>query len=171
MLCYFLLLLRQKSCSFPSGELHGYGLNIKLLARVYDDIKYQKAKRIAWSLRGIPEIGFYKALHGFLKQWPKTSSESKVALGTFYIGIDKHLKAKGIRPDNAYQFVEKLFTSNSTQDAVVNYNLDKAAVHKLQREVHQYTEEIQKLTINFAAMKLQLENTKKDLTYCILNRP
>ena len=146
-----------------SVELYGYGLNIDLLAGVYDDIKAKKAEPIAWSLRGIPEIGFYKALHGFLKRWPKTISESKVALGTFYIGIDKHLKTKGVRPDNAYRFVEKLYASNLPQEMVVNYNFDKATVHALQTEVKQYTEEIQKLNTEFAAMKLQMENTKRDL--------
>ena len=84
-------------------------------------------------------------------------------MGKFYISIDKNLKAKGIRPDNAYRFVEKLFTSNSPQDMTVNYNLDDTAVHALQIEVDQCNEEIRKLTTDFAALQLQMEDTQKDL--------
>jgi len=61
-----------------------------LLARLYDDVTAQKSKPHAWSLRGIPDVGVYKDLHGFLKEWPHTSSAPKVMDGKLYIAIAKN---------------------------------------------------------------------------------
>ena len=146
-------------------DLHHYGLDVDLLTKVYDEIKAKKKGSIAWSLKGIPEVGFYKDLHSFLKHWVKTCSASIVELGKFYIAIDKNLQAKQMRADNVYRFVEKVATSNLPRNTVVNYNLEKSTVKVLQSDVKHCTEEMEKLIADFAAMKLQLEDTKKELDH------
>ena len=90
-----------------------------------------------------------------MKHWVKTCSASIVELGKFYIAIDKNLQAKQMRADNVYRFVKKLATSNLPRNTVVNYNLEKS--HCI--------EEMEKLIADFAAMKLQLEDTKKELDH------
>ena len=116
-------------------------------------------------MKGIPEIGFYENLHNFLKHWPETCSALKVELGKFYIAIDKSLQEKKSRPDNAHRFVEKLVTSSLPRNAVVNYNIEKGTTVKvLESELKQCNEQIQNLTEDFVAMKLQLEDKKKNLT-------
>ena len=68
-----------------------------------------------------------------------------------------------MHPDNAYRFVEKLVGSSLPRSTVVSYNLKKDTVKDLQSdELQQCSDEIQKLTADFAAMKLQLEDTKKN---------
>lgn len=152
--------LGPKVASFPE-ELHDYGLDAELLEKVYNEVKVQKKGTISWKLKGIPEIGFYESLHRFLKRWPKTCSAPIVELGKLYIAIDKNLEKKQMRPDNAYRFVEKLVGSSLPRSTVVSYNLEKDTIKDLQSELQQCSDEIQKLTADFAAMKLQLEDTKK----------
>ena len=63
-----------------SMDLHNYGLDVDLLTKVYDEIQAKKKGSFPWSLKGIPEIGFYKDLHDILKHWPKTCSAPIVEL-------------------------------------------------------------------------------------------
>ena len=135
-----------------------------MLEKVYDQVKDKKKGSILWKLKGISEVGFYNSLHNFLKHWPKAHSAPKMEMGKFYIAIDKNLQEKEMHLDNAYQFVEKLITSSLPRNTVVNYNLEKDKVKVLESEVKQCNDQIQKLTEDFAAMKLQLEDTKKSLT-------
>ena len=77
-----------------SMDLHNYGLDVDLLTKVYVEIKAKKKGSIPWSLKGIPEIGFYKDLHDTLKHWPKTCLAPIAELGKSYIAINKNLQAK-----------------------------------------------------------------------------
>jgi len=157
---YAYITIGPKVVYFPK-ELSHYGLDVNLLAKVYSQVKFEKKGPISWKLKGIPEIGFYENSHNFLKHWPETCSASKVELGKFYIAIDKSLQEKKLRPDNAHRFVEKLVTSSLPRNAVVNYNIEKGTTVKvLESELKQCNE---KLTEDFAAMKVQLEDTKKEL--------
>ena len=146
--------LGPKVVFFPE-ELNHYGLDIDLLTKVYHQVKVQKRGPISWKLKGVPEIEFYENLHNFLKHWSKTCSAPKGEVGKFYIAIDKNLQEKEMRPDNAYRFVEKLVTSSLPRNTVVNYNLEKNTVKELETEVKQCSEQIRKLTEDFAAMKLR----------------
>ena len=73
-------------------DLHNYGLDVDLLTKVYVEIKAKKKGSIPWSLKGIPEIGFYKDLHDILKHWPKTCLAPIAELGKLYIAINKIYK-------------------------------------------------------------------------------
>ena len=157
---YAYITIGPKVVLFPK-ELSHYGLDVNLLAKVYNQVKFEKKGPISWKLKGIPEIGCYENLHNFLKHWPEICSASKVELGKFYIAIDKSLQEKKMRPDNAHRFVEKLVTSSLPRNAVVNHNIEKGTTVKvLESELKQCNEQIQKLTEDFAAMKVQLEDTK-----------
>ena len=134
-----------------------------MLERVYNEVKAQKKGPLSWKLKGIPEKGFYEDLHRYLKCWPKTCSAPIVELGKFYIAIDRSLQEKEMRPDNAYRFIDKLVASTSPRNTTVSYNHEKGAIKELKSDLKQCTDELQKLTADFAAMKLQLEDTKKEL--------
>ena len=86
-----------------------YGLSEDLLATVFD--QFENDETLSWSLRGIPDHGFYQDLHPFLKKWPRTQSSTKSSIGKFYSTIDMNLNTKSYRPDNAYRFIERLVLS------------------------------------------------------------
>uniref|UniRef100_A0A1X7VAU7 Uncharacterized protein n=1 Tax=Amphimedon queenslandica TaxID=400682 RepID=A0A1X7VAU7_AMPQE len=51
----------------------------------------------------------------------------KVAIGKFYSVIDLKLRNKGLRPDNAYRFVDYLVSSKCLYHSVVKYGLNADA--------------------------------------------
>ena len=76
--------------SYPNN-LTAHGLTKESLVSSMSEIKARNTT--VWSLNGrIPTIGFYRALHCYLKQHFKTT---KIAIGKLYCGIDSHLKEKG----------------------------------------------------------------------------
>ena len=58
---------------FPD-ELYYYGLNEKLLAKVFHYVQAQKKGSLPWSVRGVPSMLFYQQLHRYMKKWPLSSS-------------------------------------------------------------------------------------------------
>lgn len=150
--------------TFPD-ELHDYGLNERLLVKVFNHVQTQKNGSLSWCLRGVPNVGFYQQLHRFMKKWPLSHSSTKVAIGRFYIAIDKNLQAKGYRPDNAYRFIERTVRSNQLPTVLMNYGLEDNQVKTMQTEVKECSECIQKLMVDFGAMKIDFDGTKKQLGY------
>lgn len=70
-----------------------YGLTKELLVSAMSEI--EAGNVTVWSLSDkIPTIGFYRALHHYLKQQFKAT---KTAIGKLYCGIDVNLKEKGSR--------------------------------------------------------------------------
>ena len=108
---------------FPD-ELYYYGLNEKLLAKVFHYVQAQKKGSLPWSVRGVPSMLFYQQLHRYMKKWPLSSSSTKTAIGKFYISIDKNLQDKGYRPDNAYRFIERTVGSKQPPSATMKYGVD-----------------------------------------------
>ena len=66
-----------------------------------------------WELNGIPSIGFYRALHTYLREQVRST---KVLIGRFYATIDSNFREKGSRPDNIYRFVECVVASKRRSD-------------------------------------------------------
>ena len=97
---------------FPK-ELHLYGLTEELLTSTLSVTQAEKST-LPWQVNGIPNVGFYRAIHSYLKRQPRMT---KVAIGKFYIAIDHNLKEKSSRPDNVYRFVEGVV--NSRQELMV----------------------------------------------------
>ena len=83
--------------SYPD-DLTAHGFTKELLISSMGEIKAGNIP--VWSLHGrIPTIGFYRALHHYLKQHLKVT---KTTIGKLFCGIDSNLKEKGGRPDNIY---------------------------------------------------------------------
>ena len=92
----------------------------------------QEADLPTWQLKVIPNVGFYKVLHLYLKRTWKT--KSKVAIGKFYIAIDPKLKAKGSRPCNIYRFIDTICRSNKPAETPMVYGqvIDELQIMKTQ---------------------------------------
>ena len=60
------------------------------------------------------------------------STLTKVSLGKFSIAIDTNLRARDLRPDNAYHFIERIATSNHTQSSIVKYGLEDIQMNAVQ---------------------------------------
>ncbi len=95
-----------------------YGLTLELL----DDVIMAESE---WTLRGIPNIEFYRKLHNFLKKWSKTQSLTKTCIGKFYLSIDVHLQEKGSTPYNTYRFIDQLQSSNIPDTSLMSYGSGK----------------------------------------------
>ena len=75
-----------------------------------------------------PSVKFYKELNTFLKHWPHTSSATKTALGKLCMAIDLYLREKGLRPDNAFQYIERKIRQTKNIDEPMTYHMDCVAV-------------------------------------------
>ena len=153
------------SLEFPC-ELGKYGLTEQLLEEAFAN---QCDFTECWSLSEIPTVGFYRELHCFLKKWPPTLSVTKTTIGRFYMSIDAELKRKGSRPDNVYQFIEKVATSKKLSSTVMSYGLH-ATIQHLQKEAKGCSEQAQKLSAKLneqenelSAMKTEIEVADREL--------
>uniref|UniRef100_A0A1X7VSI2 Uncharacterized protein n=1 Tax=Amphimedon queenslandica TaxID=400682 RepID=A0A1X7VSI2_AMPQE len=142
-----------------AGPTHSSLRGAKCLAKVYDQVENNKSP--SWYLRGIPDYGFYQDLHKFLKKWPHTQNSTEVAIGKFYSVIDLNLRNKGLRPDNAYRFVDRLVSSKCSCDSVLKYGLDADA--NLQTQVKECIKFTQTL-ITELEVKRQRDEAEKKLS-------
>ena len=94
---------------------------------------------------------------------PLTSTSTKVSLGKFYIAIDKNLQARGLRPDNAYRFIERIATSNQPRNSIVKYGLEDIQLNTVQLQVKECTEQIKKLVTLVNGLKKENAETVKEL--------
>lgn len=141
--------------SYPE-ELVSCGLSEEVLeANVCQALGGQP---VTWKLTSIPTVGFYQALHRFLKQWPLTSKVSKRQIALFYMSIDTKLKAKGSRPDNIYRLIENL--SKDPSDQVMYYGTQERRVIHLKSEAVQCTQKLEKMTSEYMELKKQFEESK-----------
>ena len=143
---------------FPE-ELYNYGLDEALLKTVFRQVESGRGS-LKWCLHGIPSKSFYKNLHQFLKKWPMTQCTTKVAIGQFYLAIDKNLQEKGGRPDNVYRFIDRIQVSDP-DELMVYANL--AELKAMQAEVKHCTNHVSDLTCQVSELKFQLEESRKQL--------
>ena len=130
-----------------------------MLAKVYDQVQNDKSP--SWYLRGIPDYGFYQDLHKFLKKWPHIRDSSKVSIGKFYSVIDLNLRNKGLRPDNAYRFVDRLVLSKCSRDSIVKYGDADANLQTQVKECMKFT---QTLITELEEVKRQRDEAEKKLS-------
>ena len=109
--------------NFPEC-LHKYDLTKTLLLPIFTDVQQHDTENISWQLSEIPELGFYRELHQFLKMWPLTKDANKSTLGKLYLAIDKRLQAKELGPNNTYLFVERSVASQYVNTTVMTYGLN-----------------------------------------------
>lgn len=119
---------------------------------------------VRWSLKEIPTVGFYRELHNFLRKWPQSCCLTKITIGKFYICIDPELRQKSMcsRPDNVYQFIERIAVSNKPSSAAMIYN-KYAALKHLQSKVDAYSTEIQELSSKVMAQEKELTEMKREV--------
>ena len=119
-----------------------------------------------WSLSGrIPTLGFYRALHLYLKQHFKAT---KTSIGKLYCGIDVNIKEKGSRPDNIYRFVERIISSDHHSEELMVYDTQPAksmSIHlkKCSDQLEMLNSECTELRSKFEETKSQLRSTKSAL--------
>ena len=77
---------------FPD-QLSSYGLTVESLSQAFDSAQSVNEEELFshWSLYGVSYVEFYRKLHEFLTKWEKTRSLTKIAIGKFYISIDRQL--------------------------------------------------------------------------------
>ena len=138
-------------------------MNEELLASVFHQVESGKTT-LKWCLKGVPNILFYQKLHTFLKKWPVTCQSTKVAIGKFYIAIDKNVRERGSRPDNVYRFIERVAKS-SESDKLMTY--DKGAciteLKTMRSELKHCTDHVTSLNREVNELKQQLEESRKQL--------
>ncbi len=146
-----------------------YGITIELLHDVFGRSNDETVS--GWSLHRVPNVGFYRMLHPFLKKWSTTQSSTKTSIGKFYLAIDKQLQERGSSPYNTYRFIERFVSSDIPDTAFVPYGFDKR-VGSLQAELGGCYERVQDLgakvneqQAEMDQLKLEFEKTKEVLTH------
>ena len=157
---------------FPD-QLSNYRLTIELLSQAFDSAQSGNKEELStcWSLHGVPCVEFYRKLHGFLKKWEKTRSLTKIAIGRFYIAIDK-LQERGSSSSNTFKFIERTVSSSLPDSSVMSYtnnSIADGALKSLQAEVQDYQEQVDQLASHvnkqqeLSQMKSEVEKTKQEL--------
>jgi len=146
---------------FPE-ELVEQGLTEEVLFSTLTEI--QVGNSHLWELSSIPSIGFYRALHTYLKRHSKVT---KTLIGKFYATIDGNFREKGSRPDNLYQFVERITSSRKQSDESMVYEVQAMKVMKSQlRKCH---DQINELHSDCAEIRKQFEISGKKLRAATLS--
>ena len=134
---------------FPK-ELHLYGLTEELLTSTFSHVLAEKGT-LPWQVKGVPNVGFYRAIHPYLKK-----RHPKVKIGKFYISIDHNLKEKGSRPDNVYRFIDGVTQSKQQSDKPMVYDHDH-----YQSEVKDMTAHLKQCTRQLSMECLELKERFK----------
>ena len=123
------------------------------MAEVFTQVLHGQEEPLVWHVRGVSDYRFNQDLHYFMTKCPLTSTSTKVSLGKFYIAIDKKLQARGLCPDNAYHFIERIAT----------YGLEDIQMNTVQLQVKECTEQITKLVTLVNGLKKANAETVKEL--------
>ena len=119
---------------------------------------------IKWSLKEVPTVGFYRELHNFLRKWPLSRSMTKVAIGRFYTCIDPQLYYKNMcsRPDNVYQFIERVALSEKPFSAPMSYGHDATLKH-LRKKVCVSSNDVNQLSCKVMAQQEEITEMKREV--------
>ena len=71
-------------------ELLAYGLNKELFMSCFQ--AFESETSLPWQMKGIPDVGFYKALHPYFTKFK--ANITKITIGKFYIAIDPNLSVQ-----------------------------------------------------------------------------
>ena len=100
----------------------------------------------------------------FLRKWPLSQTMTKDALGRFYLSIDPQLHCKGTcgRPDNVYQFIERVVSSNRTFSAPMSYG-HNALVRCLVKEKCVHSNKVEELSSKVKEQEEKLIKIKSEV--------
>lgn len=122
-----------------------------------------KGTDLCWSLHKPVTVGFYRALHSYLRKWPTSRSATKSAVGNFYTLIDlKFQKTVSSRPDNVFMFVQRVASSSKPDSDMMDYGID-AKVHHLQSVVREYRGNLEEMTARIEEQEKELQTIKKNM--------
>ena len=143
-------------------ELERYGLTEKTLEEAF--LSMENNVGHTWSLSEVPIVGFYRQLHHYLKRWPLSRLATKSMIGKFYISIDPELQTKSIctRPDNVYQFIDRVASSKKPSSMTMSYGL-RVTIQHLQDEVKGCSTEVQELTTKVYEQDKELSTMRKEV--------
>ena len=143
-------------------ELERYGLTEKTLEETFLSIENNIGH--TWSLSEVPIVGFYRQLHHYLKRSPLSYLATKSTIGKFYISIDPELQTKSIctRPDNVYQFIDRVASSKKPSSMIMSYGL-RVTIQHLQDEVKGCSTEVQELTTKVYEQDKELSTMRKEV--------
>ena len=148
---------------FPVELQRKYGLTEDILKAVLLP-RTQGCVDLKWSLNETPTVGFYREPHTFLKKWPISHGITNIAIGRFYICIDPELSQTSMcdRPDNVYQFIERVTFSTKPSSAPMTYG-QHGVVRRLKKEVNVCSSEIQELSSKLAAQQKEICEMKREV--------
>ena len=109
-------------------------------------------------LNAIPCIGFYRALHTYLKKQPRIT---KVLIGRFYIAVDCKLKEKGSRPDNVYRYIDNITRSKRQSDEPMVYNIQ--GVKEMGSQLKKCSEKLEELNAECTELRQRFEISRSQL--------
>ena len=142
---------------FPD-ELSCYGLTIELLEDAFGC-----GADFQWSVRGVPNVEFYRKLHSFLRRWDTTRSATKTSIGKFYLTIDKQLQERGSTPYNTYRFIERLASSDVPDACLMSYGSDKNLHAEMRGRFQVLDDKIKEQQAEINKLRTEFERTKGDL--------
>lgn len=116
-----------------------------------------------WCVKDGTTVGFYRCLHKFLLKWPKSRFMTKTSIGRFYIRIDRSLRQKGSRPDNIYQFVEKIVLSDEPACSHMSYGVGYQQIHLLRKELKEHDLLIKSMASKLTETDAELDLVKRKL--------
>ena len=141
--------------------MHLCELTEELLTSTFHHVLAEK-RSLPWQVKGVPSVGFYRAIHPYLKRQPQVT---KVAIGKFYIAIDSNFKEKGSRPDNVYRFIERITKSQQQSDKPMVYvkDLYRKEVKDLTSQLKQCNEQLIELNTECSELKQQFKDSRDQL--------
>ena len=113
---------------------------------------------LSWKLNIPPTIGFYRALHTYLKKQPGIT---KALIGRFYIAVDCNVREKGSRPDNVYRYVENITSSTRHSDQPMVYCIQ--GIKEMGSQLKKCSEKLETLNAECTALRQQFEISRKQL--------
>ena len=111
-----------------------------------------------WHLSRTPTVGFYRALHNYLR---KHFTVTKTTIGKFYSAIDSNLDVKGCRPDNTYRFVDVIVSSKRSSKQSMVY--DTQPVKTMTLKMKKCSQQLELLTEECADLRSTYEKTTRKL--------
>ena len=140
---------------------------------------FEAETSLPWQVKGIPDVGFYKALHPYLTKFK--ANITRITIGKFYIAIDPNLRAKGSRPGNIYRFIESIVKSNRPEDKPMVYGKkviesimanadienpeieDDCDFHTMKDQLRLCTKQLEELTAECLELKQNFSSSRNEL--------
>jgi len=144
-----------------------YGLTTELLYELFQSAQIcLNQVNPVWCLLGIPNVGFYRKLHLFLRKWDKTKSATKTSIGKLYLYIDRQLQQEKDNPMSAFKFIERAISSSMLDLELMPYSRLtqlEGKLHATEGEVNNLAGILQQQENELSCMKRNFEEVEREL--------